>query len=223
MIKIPTAEELEALFREGRMERLGMGSRRVCFALPDGEFCVKGYRSEDELDVFSKSSVIREIRSARFDEKRNTSCQEYRYWQKLKRSVSAELFAAFPEYVKQIFIPSRGWCLIENVVRNADGSVIRKFAEEFRASGESRRGDLMRNLERLIAMLSKSRVRFYDPQNVMVQYDAQGNFKLRIVDFEPVSRTLIPLDLLIPCLLRFKVKRRFLRFKRHIENGVVHD
>jgi hypothetical protein len=228
---IPTAGELEALFREGKMERIGDGSRRVCYALPGGKFCVKSYRSENDLDTRMKPdgtlekhplkpSVLREIRRARFDEKRNTSCQEYRYWQELGRRLPAELSAVFPEYVEQVLVPSRGWCLIENLICNADGSPVRKFAMEYGASDEVRRDVLMRDMERLMGMLAGNRVRFYDPQNIMVQTDTQGNFKLRIVDFEPVSRTLIPLDLLIPCLLPFRMRRRFSRFKSHLKGGV---
>ena len=50
MAEFPTAEELEALFREGKMERIGMGSRRACYALPGGKLCVKCYRSEAEIE-----------------------------------------------------------------------------------------------------------------------------------------------------------------------------
>ena len=74
MTDIPTAKELEALFREGKMERLGMGSRRACYRIPGRKFCVKCYRSDNEIKEGKynggrtlSSSVIREICKARFD------------------------------------------------------------------------------------------------------------------------------------------------------------
>lgn len=129
MTRIPAAEELEALFREGKMERLGDGSRRVCYALPGGKLCVKSYRSEDELETMTmpdgslvkhtlKPSVIREIRKARFDEKRNTSCQEFRYWKKLREKLPPEVFEVFPQTMECVLVPSRGWCVIEELLEN---------------------------------------------------------------------------------------------------------
>ena len=129
MSGIPTAEELEALFQEGKMARIGDGSRRVCYALPGGGLCVKSYRSENELETRMrsdgsierhplKSSVISEIRKARFDERFNTSCREYRYWKELRQRVSTEQLEAFPKTMEMVCIPSRGWCLVEELIEN---------------------------------------------------------------------------------------------------------
>jgi hypothetical protein len=58
-------------------------------------------------------------------------------------------------------------------------------------------------------------VRFYDPQNVLVQWSGKpfdSDFRLRIVDFEPASRAFLPIDLVCPALRRMKLRRRVKRY-----------
>ena len=222
--KVPTAEELEALFREGKMERIGDGSRRVCYALPGGKLCVKSYRSEDELETRMrsdgsieryplKSSVVSEIRKARFDERRNTSCIEYRYWKELRERVFSEQLEAFPKTMEMVCLPSRGWCLVEELIENSDGTPIVKFLPAWRNAGEGDRRWLSEALDALEDFLVRHSIRFFDPQTIMVQRTPCG-FRLRVPDFEPVTRTLIPFEAIIPALVRKKIRRRFARFRR---------
>ena len=222
--KVPTAEELEALFREGKMERIGDGSRRVCYALPGGKLCVKSYRSEDELETRMrsdgsieryplKSSVVSEIRKARFDERRNTSCIEYRYWKELRERVFSEQLEAFPKTMEMVCLPSRGWCLVEELIENSDGTPIVKFLPAWRNAGEGDRRRLSEALDALEDFLVRHSIRFFDPQTIMVQRTPCG-FRLRVPDFEPVTRTLIPFEAIIPALVRKKIRRRFARFRR---------
>lgn len=229
MTEIPTAEELDFLFREGTMERLGDGSRRVCYALPGGKLCVKSYRSEEELETRMgpdgslekfrlKPSVAREIRSARFDEKRNTSCQEYRYWKKLRDSLPADVFAVFPQTMECLSVPTRGWCIVEERVTNATGSSPLRFSHEYRAADEEMKSSLRSAVKELLSRFISCAVRFYDPQNIIVQRLEGGDFRLRVVDFEPVTRCLLPLDRLLPLLVRLKTARRANRWLR--ERGI---
>ena len=44
-----SAEEIEKLLKSGAAKRLGIGSRRTCYALPGGRLCVKCYRSDAEI------------------------------------------------------------------------------------------------------------------------------------------------------------------------------
>ena len=223
-----TAEELETLFRSGRMERLGMGSRRVCYRVPDTGFCVKCYRSEEEIaegkhpgrEPFKPlaASVVREIRRHRFSEEGNTSCQEWHHFEELRRRLPPELLAVFPETLERILVPGRGWCLVEDEIRNADGSPVRKFHEAYIvARDEGVRAALLARMKGLCESLAHNAVRFYDPQNVLVQWMADGTFRLRIVDFEPASRALIPLDRFIPGLVGLKVRRRFARYLKNFD------
>ena len=225
---IPSAEELAALFGAGRLTRLGMGSRRACYALPGGVLCVKCYRSEDEIAEGRhpgktpakplRKAVVREIRRHRFSEGGNTSCQEWRCLAKLRRRLPPELAAVFPETLERVLVPSRGWCLVEEVVRNADGSSARKFHEAYIAAHDPQvRDRLLAALKSLCAALARHAVSFYDPQNVLVQWAADGTFRLRIVDFEPASRAFVPLDRMLPFLVGLKVRRRFARYLKSFD------
>ena len=221
--KIPAAEELEALFASGRMKRLGMGSRRVCYAIPDTGLCVKCYRSEEEIAEGKHPdrlpfkplapSVVKEIRKYRFSDKENTSCQEWRYHEELRGRLPPDLLAVFPETMARVFVPGRGWCLVEEEARNADGSPPLKFQNACMGVMDvALRGRLLSAMEDLCESLARHRVCFYDPQNVLVQWKADGTFRLRIVDFEPASRAFVPLDKIFPCLVGLKVRRRFARY-----------
>lgn len=222
---IPTADELAVLFSAGTLERLGMGSRRACYRLPGTGLCVKCYRSEAEIAegkhperAYSKPlqpSVVREIRRHRFSDAGNTSCQEWRYHESLRARLPPDLLAVFPEIMERMLVPGRGWCLVEDEVRNADGSQAGKFHEEFMSIRDvCLREKLLEAMKDLCGSLARHAVSFYDPQNVLVQWLSGGGFRLRIVDFEPTSRALVPLDKIFPWLVGMKVRRRFARYLR---------
>lgn len=219
MIKIPTAEELNNLFLEGKMERLGMGSRRACYRIPDTGLCVKCYRSDAEIKegkyngtVALAPSVVHEITKARFDEKRNTSCQEYRYWEKLKEKLPPDIFSVFPQKMECVVVSARGWCLIEESIENFDGSEPEDFKTVYFASDEKGKKRLLSAFLRLIESFRIYAVRFYDPQNLLVQRTSNEDFVLRIVDFEPASRSFMPFDSMLPSLVRMKTMRRARRW-----------
>jgi hypothetical protein len=163
-----------------------------------------------------RTSVISEIRKNRFSDRKNTSCQEWRYYRSVIKRASKELAEAFPETIERLLVPVRGWCLIESLVRNFDGTPPRKF-HEVCASVIKDRGvhqKLLSALKSLRDRLVESRIRFYDPQNILVQWTSAESFRLRIVDFEPESRVAIPLDELFPLLARMKIRRRFARYMK---------
>ena len=223
---IVTAEQLDSFFRAGTMERLGMGTRRACYRLPGTGLCIKCYRSEAEIaegkhpgeEPFKPlaPSVVDEIRRHRFSDGGNTSCQEWRYHQMLRKRLPGNLLEVFPDTVERVLVKDRGWCLVEEVVVNADGTPARRFHEVYATTrGAPARAELLAALKRLCDALARNAVCFYDPQNVLVQWRADGSFRLRIVDFEPVSRALIPFDKVFPSLVGFKVRRRFSRYMKN--------
>lgn len=219
MKKNPAAEELNNLFLEGKMRRLGMGSRRVCYKIPASNLCVKCYRSEDEIkegkyngSVALAPSVVSEIAKARYDEKRNTSCQEYRYWKMLKEKLPSEVFAAFPQKMECVLVPVRGWCLVEERLENFDGSEPEDFKSAYFAADDKIKKSLLSAFLRLIEQFRFYAVRFYDPQNLLVQRISNEDFVLRIVDFEPASRSFLPIDSILPPFVRRKTMRRARRW-----------
>ena len=214
-----TAEELDNFFRSGVLERLGMGTRRTCYKIPGTKFCVKCYRSNDEIKEGKYKearvlapSVVREITKVRFDEKRNTSCQEYRYWKKLKEKLPSEIFAVFPQKMECVFVPLRGWCLVEEHLENFDGSEPEDFRTVYFAADDRLKKRLLLAFSRLIEQFCVYAVRFYDPQNLLVQRISNEDFVLRIVDFEPATRTFLPVDSMLPAFVRRKTMRRVRRW-----------
>ena len=219
-----TAERIDALLGSGRLERLGMGSRRACYSLPGGRLCVKCYRSDAEIAEGKHpgilpfkplpASVVREIHRFRFDRKRNTCCQEYEYWKKLRRRLPHELADVFPATMETLLLPSRGWCVVEEIFSNADGTPANLFFREFRQASSSLRAALSAALDDLVNDLVRFAVKVYDPQNLLAQKRADGSFSIRIADFEPTSRTFIDIDGLLPAIVRMKLRRRFTRYRR---------
>jgi len=232
-----TAAQLRVLFgcdplpivhalEDGSAKRIGIGQRRACYLLPGGETCLKVYRSDAEIDEGAhperketrplRPTVIREIRSARCHGRRNTCCREYAYYRDLAGRLPKRLLDVFPERVEQVFVPGRGYGLIECVVRDADGSPSRSFASVYSGADAHLKKLLVGELNGLAAAFERYAVRFYDPQNVIVQMCTDGGFRLRIVDFEPDARTFFRPDAIFQMLVRLKVRRRFTRFRKQL-------
>lgn len=210
-MKIPTPEELEEMLARGELKLLGAGSRRECYAIPGTNLCLKCYREEGAA---SNATVAREIRKYRHDEKRNTCAQEYRYWLELKAKLPAYIFAAFPESLELIHLPTRGYALLESRIENADGSPCERFYWVFVGGDAGLREKLLEKFRTLIIAFAKQAVRFYDTQNIVVQNLENGEMRFRVVDFEPTSRTLIQIDRLGSIFVRRKVLARARRFLR---------
>ena len=219
-----SADELENLLKSGSAKRLGMGSRRACYAIPDTSLCVKCYRSEEEIAEGRHpgrlpvkplvAAVVREIRRFRFDEKRNTCCQEYAYWKELRERLAPDDVAFLPSVMEALLVPSRGWCVVEERISNADASPVRKFHEEWLLAGGEMRARLIESLDAFAELIERHAIRIYDPQNILVQKLADGSLRLRVTDFEPASRTLMPLDRLSSAIARMKIRRRMARYRR---------
>lgn len=195
------------------MTEIGRGSRRTCLRMPDSGLCIKRYRDDDGVG----ETVRREISHCRFDRARNTCAQEYDYVRSLAASLPPDVFAVFPETMELKEDPVHGWYLVESLVLNGDGSVPERFSRTCGAADAQMRHRLLAAYCNLVHAFMVSAVRFYDPQNVLVQWERrpfESAFRLRIVDFEPASRAFISVDLVCPALRRMKVYRRVKRYLR---------
>ncbi len=193
---------------------IGRGSRRVCVRIPGTDLCLKRYRDDDDVGA----TVRREIARGRFDRRRNTCAQEYDYFQSLKTKLSQETLSVFPEKLELQHDDKFGWHLVESLVLNGDGSIPDKFSKVYKQAPAALKMRLYADFCHLMNVFEAAAVRFYDPQNIIVQWPGkpfEGNeFRLRIVDFEPASRTLLPLDMLAPAFCRMKLRRRVKRYAR---------
>ncbi len=211
------------------MTLLGDGKRRVCWRIPGSALCLKSYRTDEELSSHDgtgvvRKSITREIRLYRHDEKRNTSCLEWYYYQELRSRLPPELLAIFPERVERIHLPAYGWCIVETELKNFDGTPVRQVADELSriAANGGWQADMckfraLRNsLIPFFKALADAAVHFYNPQNVLVQWTSPDRFRLRIADFEPSSRTIVALDRWFAFYVSFKCRRRYERFLRSL-------
>lgn len=215
------ALEYDQLLVGGALTRLGIGQRRSCYLIPGNEMCIKCYRSDDEIregrslcsDRFVplKKSVITEITRNRFSWA-NICAQEYAYYTHLTRTLPKSLLAIFPSRISLALFPSRGYGLIQSVIANYDGSPVKCFEEEYCAADQARRAHLCHAYRRLQYSFQKYAVRMFDPQNVMVENLKDGRFVLRVADFDPTIRTLIPIEYLGRWIVQLKVRRRFDRY-----------
>ena len=229
-----TADQIDALLKSGSLERLGMGSRRACYRLPGVDLCVKCYRSDEEIaegkypgdkhNIPLSSSVVREIRRCRLDGKRNTCCQEYEYWKELRDRLPEDLMSVFPTTMEKLFVPSRGWCVVEELVTDADGTPTQLFADVWRNLTDGpARCRLLDRFRYLADDLVRHAVRFFDPQNILVQKCKGGELRLRITDFEPISRVAVPIEKFFPTLIRHKIRRRFGRYLDQFVGAYAND
>lgn len=131
---------------------------------------------------------------------------------KLREKLPSEIFAVFPQTMECVSVPLRGWCLIEERVENFDGSAPEDFKSAYLAADENLRKRLLSAFLRLIEQFCVYAVRFYDPQNLLVQKLSDDDFALRIVDFEPSTRTFLPVDSMLPSFVRMKTLRRAKRW-----------
>ena len=198
----------------GQMPELGHGSRRICRKVAGLPYCVKFYRQPDDLPEGASHELLRELSLERDDERRNTSCEEYAYFRKTVAACPASLRAVFPDCVEKIYLPGHGWGILETLVTHADGSPVMPMVAWLRSPACSgvRKEETVACLSQLYRDFYRCAIRFFDVQNLVVQLDADGHVRIRLTDFEPRSRTLIPVDRLCRQLVRNKFRRRFLRF-----------
>lgn len=218
-----TAEFLAWDAKKYAMPLIGRGSRRACLRLEGTGKCLKCYRADDDLEYVYwpgggksplDSAVRNEVKAFRFDRKRNICAREFACYRELRRRLPKDLADVFPDEAYEVCHPEFGWGMVETEIKNFDGSPIVPFAQAYaECAGEKERDRLVDAFLALGEQFAAHSVRFYDPPNVMVQKTgADGGFRLRIVDFEPTGRTLIPVDRMLPVLARMKVRRRFVRF-----------
>lgn len=210
-------------------QQIGSGIRRVCYALPDRSLCLKSYRTDADIEAFNsqraakgdpplKQTVVKEIQRYRFSRARNTNAQEYDAWKKMRDSVPDAVMRVFPGTMELVCDVMRGWSVVEERVDSFDGRPVKSIMYEVKRAFPELRVRLLEAIRRLRDELCRYRVRFFDPQNVKVQWLSSDDFALRIVDFEPITRTFFPIDSLFPFLVPAKVRRRFDRLLAKIES-----
>jgi hypothetical protein len=203
----------EFTFYTKSLSLIGEGRRRQCYRFPGEALCVKFYRNPTTLPKNTRKGVRFDITLGRHFRTLNINYREWRYHRGLKQRLPADLLALFPEHIEPVYCATRGWGVLESLILNADGTLPRRILEELTAlSNPVLALRLYQESERLFDRLEKHSVCFFDLPNVLVQWTGTDTFRLRIVDFEPTSRALVPGLILFRPYVRRKIRRRSRRY-----------
>ena len=176
-------------------ELIGEGTMRCCFHKRGQPVCYKFYAnwlSQDPTHPRTLKTRMRLLLTKHLFWF-NINMQEWRYYSRLKDRLPAELMAAFPEVMEPVYSPREGWGLCESFLTNYDGSQGKLVEEEMRRlAGTVRADELYRDVESCYAQAVAQAVALYDPRNLLVQWVSPNSYRLRVVDFEPKAKAVIP-------------------------------
>ena len=204
---------------ENRLERVGWGgTRRNCYKVGDTGLCVKFYKPPEECVGRMKPSIRREIARRRFDKYRNSSSREVYLCHLMRRTMPKEVSGRLPEVCRRVFHPEWGWGILETYYTNPDGTAIIPYEFEIARRAPKVREEIYAQAEALLGALVESSARFYEPGNFHTQIGADGSVATKIVDFEPDSKSAVPLEAFWPWYRRRKLARKARRYLRHIRD-----
>lgn len=211
-------ETYETLVREMKIERVGFGgSRRNCYKLGDSGLCVKFYKPPEECQKgIMKDSIRREIRTRRFNKYRNINSREVDLYNRFRHEMPEEIRSKMPPVCKRVFHPDLGWGIMETYYQNPDGTAIIPYGAEIKRQTPENREIIYAQAKELLDVLIKNSAPFYEPGNFHTLIKPDGSIEMKLVDFEPASKTLIQLEAIWPWFRRYKLARKAKRFLAHI-------
>lgn len=193
------------------LELIGEGSRRACYRLGKTGLCVKFYRRpEDCVAPKMKPSVIRELRRRRFNRRANVCAQEVDLLARLGPKLPPVVREMLPETMELVKHPLWGWGSVQPYLTNPDGSTI--IPAELEMWHHAQERDFVLRMYRCVRdcldLIVPSALPFYEASNLFVWWQADGSMKLKIIDFEPTSKTLISPERFCPWLRRRMMRRK---------------
>jgi hypothetical protein len=196
-------------------ELIGEGTIRCCYKVPDKPLCLKFYVIYRGHDIWHPRSLKTRMRLAltRHLFWFNINMQEWRYYERLKRRLPAELMSVFPEHMEPLYSPRYGWGLTESMLTSYDGSYAQLADEELaRLRGSSLAEELYRDIEKFFDQAVHYAIALFDPRNILIQWVSPQHYRIRLVDFEPKPKTLIPGLAYLKPFIRFRVRTRSSRY-----------
>lgn len=214
--RVPSPHE-HLLWKE-QWVRVGYGgSRRNCYRLGNSGFCVKFYKPPEEcVPGKMKASIRRDIGWRRFNKSRNSSSQEVHLYNRLRHRMSESVLSCLPLVCERVFHPKFGWGVLETYYTNPDGTAIIPYEFEIERQTPENREIIYAQANVLLEALASVRAPFYEPGNFHVRIGPDGSPSLKIVDFEPESKMLIPLEIFWPWYRCNKLQRKSVRYLAHI-------
>ena len=215
----PASSPHAALLETETLSVVGTGTRRVCFRLGDSGFCAKFYKPRSmwiqEGRHRTKDSIRREIDALRFDPVRNNSAREVAAYERFK-ALGPAVASRLPEVCEKVFHPALGWGVLETFYTNPDGTAIIPYEFEIARQTMAVREEIYAQARDLLAELIRTSATFYEPGNFHVLLHGDGSLELRLVDFEPTAKTLIPLEVVSKAFRRAKLRRKAVRYLREM-------
>ena len=208
----------EHLIAENELVEVGRGSRRVCYRIGETGFCAKFYIPPEEcVPGRMKKSVRRDIAWRRFNKWRNSCSQEIYFRQRFGASMPEEIREAMPEVMERVFHPKWGWGVLETLYVNPDGRTIipAEWEADLKRDPAFSR-EVYRRIKRMLGLLIGCSAHFYEASNFFAWLQPDGSFRLKIIDFEPESKTLIPLEYFWPWFRRRKLRKDARRYLAHL-------
>lgn len=175
------------------LKKLGVGARRVCYRIGDTGYCVKFLRTlADDPCRKLGWKLRRMLKKDRFDPRRNLNCLEAEAMNRYRVLAGPRIAAALPEVVETVFDDEFGYGVVMSELKNADGSGVESVIIDMMSRKDSvYNRECFRRMRELVNDLIEVSAPFYEADNFVVQYRADGSFALRIIDFEPVGKKLL--------------------------------
>lgn len=208
----------EHLLREQPWERVGWGgTRRNCYKLGDSGYCVKFYKPPEScVPGKMKKSIRRDIGWRRFNKSRNSSSQEVHLYNCLRHQLPEAVRNCLPIVCERVFHPEYGWGVLETYYTNPDGTAIIPYEFEIARQTPVNKRIIYDQAKALLEKLIDLSATFYEPGNFHTLIHPDGGIETKIIDFEPESKMLIPLEAVWPWFRRQKLRRKAQRYLKHI-------
>ena len=216
---------LAHLVFENELVEVGRGTRRVAYKVGDTGYCVKFYYPQEQCIEALKmqKSIQRDVKWRRFNKYRNSSSAEVYVYDRFRHSMPQAIRDLMPPVCQRVFHPVWGWGVIETLYTNPDGTAILPYEDEIRRQTPENRAKIYAMAQDLLKRLIAIGARFYEPGNFHVLIRPDGGLELKLIDFEPESKTAIPLEMFSARLRSRKLARKAKRYLAHLRKayGIV--
>ena len=208
----------EHLVFGNELVEIGRGTRRVAYRVGDTGYCVKFYYPEEQCIEALKmqKSIQRDVRWRRFNKSRNSSSAEVYVYDLMRHTMPEDIRSAMPEVCERVYHPVWGWGILETYYTNPDGSAILPYEDEMKRSSPEDRERIYALAVDVLDRVIAAGALLYEPGNFHVLRKAEGAMEMKLVDFEPESKTAIPLERISVRVRRKKLRRKAKRYLKHI-------
>ncbi len=212
---------LNRLILENELVEIGRGTRRIAYRVGDTGYCAKFYYPKEQCIEALKmqKSIQRDVKWRRFNKARNTSSREVYVYNLFRHSMPPDIRARMPEVCERVYHETWGWGVIETYYTNPDGTAILPYENEMARQTPANRELIYDQAVEFLRAIIKAGALFYEPGNFHVLIKPDGSIELKLVDFEPESKTLIPLEMYSKWFRRRKLIRKSRRYLAHIRES----